>query len=165
MEHCFDPRSLTSICIAMCVATAAAPLAHGQDFRRRVDVTSLEPDPDGLSWPTAYSRLEDALDEASIDSFITEIWLAAGQYKPTNPADENDRTATFTLVNGVAVYGGFDGTESSLTERDPVANDTRLVGSEDDGPPQPWSVRWKPATPYSHCHRCPASHASRWILD
>ena len=121
MEHCFDPRSLTSICIAMCVATAAAPLAHGQDFRRRVDVDSLEPDPDGLTWQTAYSRLEDALDEASDpESVVTQIWLAAGQYKPTDLADPNDRTATFTLVNGVAVYGGFDGTESLLTERDPA---------------------------------------------
>ncbi|MCH7797361.1 MAG: right-handed parallel beta-helix repeat-containing protein [Planctomycetes bacterium] len=135
MERRVNARSLTSICIAMCIATAAAPRAHGQNVVRLVDKTAQGPGHDGLTWPTAYRDLQDALDEASNPAFgITQIWVAAGQYKPTNPADPDDRAATYTLVDGVAVYGGFAGTESDLSDRDTVANDTRLVGSFDNGP-------------------------------
>ena len=116
MERRVNARSLTSICIAMCIATAAAPRAHGQNVVRLVDKTAQGPGHDGLTWPTAYRDLQDALDEASNPAFgITQIWVAAGQYKPTNPADPDDRAATYTLVDGVAVYGGFAGTEELLS--------------------------------------------------
>ena len=62
-----------------------------------------------------------------------EIWVAAGTYLPT--ADTTDRGATFGLLNGVAVYGGFAGTEDSRDERDPAANVSILNGdlNRDDG--------------------------------
>lgn len=40
-----------------------------------------------------------------------KIWAAAGTYKP----DITDRTISFILKNGVAIYGGFVGTETLLT--------------------------------------------------
>ena len=47
-----------------------------------------------------------------------QILVAAGMYKPTT--DPTDRTATFQLKSGVALYGGFAGTETSLDQRNPA---------------------------------------------
>lgn len=76
----------------------------------------------GASWSNAYSDLQSALSGASSGD---EVWVAAGTYKPTTGSD---RAATFQLKDGVAVYGGFTGTESALDERDPAANVTILSG-------------------------------------
>ncbi len=54
-----------------------------------------------------------------------EIWVAAGTHKPT---DGIDRTATFQLKNGVGVYGGFAGTETSREERVWTVHETILSG-------------------------------------
>jgi len=56
--------------------------------------------------------------------------VAEGTYKPDQGGGKTpgDRTATFQLVNGVALYGGFVGTESSLDERDWQTNETILSG-------------------------------------
>jgi hypothetical protein len=54
-----------------------------------------------------------------------EIWVAAGTYKPT---PDVDRTVSFTLKNGVAVYGGFIGTETLRNQRAPQTNQTILSG-------------------------------------
>lgn len=77
---------------------------------------------DGSSWENAHTDLQDALAAASPGE---EIWVAAGTYKPTTGTD---RTLSFTLKNGVAIYGGFAGTETLLYERDPEANVTILSG-------------------------------------
>ena len=57
-----------------------------------------------------------------------EIWVKAGVHYP-GPA--GDRMATFALKSGVAIYGGFAGTESSRDARDWQANPTVLSGDID----------------------------------
>lgn len=54
-----------------------------------------------------------------------EIWVAAGQYKPTTTTD---RTISFVLRDGVNLYGGFAGTETQLAQRDIAMNTTTLNG-------------------------------------
>jgi hypothetical protein len=76
----------------------------------------------GLSWANAYTDLQDALAAASSGD---EIWVAAGTYIPTTGTD---RSISFVLKNGVGIYGGFAGTETLLTERNPVTNITILSG-------------------------------------
>ncbi len=84
---------------------------------------------DGSSWADAMNHLQDALDFAEA-SGIPEIWVAAGTYTP-DQGDKvlpGDRTVSFALRNGVAIYGGFNGTETALGQRNPTANVTVLSG-------------------------------------
>ena len=73
----------------------------------------------GNSWSTACKTLEAALEYAKESSRnITEIWVAEGTYTPSKLTNTDDqRSATFTLVDGVKIYGGFAGNETSLTAR------------------------------------------------
>jgi hypothetical protein len=73
------------------------------------------------SWANACT-LQNALVTATSGD---EIWVAAETYKPTTGTD---RTATFQLKSGVAVYGGFDGTETTRDQRKPATNITILSG-------------------------------------
>ena len=84
---------------------------------------------DGESWSTAYTALYDALNSATSGD---EIWVADGTYYPT---DDTDRDSSFNLVEGVGVYGGFAGTESSSDDRDWETYETILsgdIGTADD---------------------------------
>ncbi len=88
----------------------------------------------GESWDSAYASLQDALARAAEEPTVREIWVAAGTYRTA--ASDGARTATFSLVSGVALYGGFIGSETMRDERDPQANPTVLSGDlagDDDG--------------------------------
>lgn len=65
--------------------------------------------------------LEAAIAKATSGS---QIWVMQGTYKPNEIAG---RKASFVFPAGVAIYGGFSGTETSLTERQ-VGNPTILSG-------------------------------------
>ena len=80
------------------------------------------PGGNGSSWAAAFRQLEPALAEAVAGD---EIWVAAGTYKPHQGSD---REASFGLPNGVALYGGFRGDETSREQRDPRANVSLLSG-------------------------------------
>jgi hypothetical protein len=77
----------------------------------------------GASWANAYPDLQSALAAAQWND---QIWVAAGPYKPTTGAD---RTVSFVLTQGVALYGGFTGVETELADRDWVAHETILSGN------------------------------------
>lgn len=87
---------------------------------------------DGASWATAYNDLQLALTSAQAGQ---QIWLAEGIYKPTKLIyPGNPRTASFQMKNNVTIYGGFDGTENDLAERDWRINQTILSGDIDHTP-------------------------------
>jgi hypothetical protein len=88
---------------------------------------------DGTSWANAFTSLQSAL-ELAVNG--DQIWVAAGTYKPSKDIDGNaspsdSRTKTFTLRNGVKIYGGFAGNEVSLSARNTVTNQTVLSGDID----------------------------------
>ncbi|MCB0554005.1 MAG: hypothetical protein KDD02_10670 [Phaeodactylibacter sp.] len=76
----------------------------------------------GTSWETAMSSLKKATLQAKAGD---QIWVAAGIYTPTT---DNDRNVAFVIPNGVALYGGFNGTEATLEERNIQQNTTILSG-------------------------------------
>ncbi len=85
----------------------------------------------GTSWPDAYNTLDAALDAAENNgTYCDQIWVRAGTYLPAfNSADP--RGATFNLRSHVAVYGGFNGFESSLSERVlPIVRDHTVLTND-----------------------------------
>jgi hypothetical protein len=81
----------------------------------------------GMSWANAYLDLQDALERAA-SGYGSQIWVAAGAYKP----DSEDVFAMFQLLDGVAIYGGFAATETSLNQRNWLTNETILTGDLDN---------------------------------
>ncbi len=90
---------------------------------------------DGIGWVTAYRFLQDALADAA-GGGITEIRVAQGGYEPDQDEAGNvtpgDREATFQLINGVALRGGYrgayDGTGMPADDRDIDVFVTTLSG-------------------------------------
>src|SRR5689334_2403147 len=78
----------------------------------------------GTSWKDAYPGLQSGFLNASSGM---QVWVAAGTYKPAGLYG-TDRTNTFTLKSGVQVYGGFNGSETQLSQRRPRTNITILSG-------------------------------------
>ncbi len=84
----------------------------------------------GTSWATAKKDVQNAINLASSGS---QIWVKTGTYLPThdpfaNLSPVNNRDKTFTMKQGVKIYGGFAGTENSLTQRNWQTNITTLSG-------------------------------------
>jgi hypothetical protein len=63
----------------------------------------------------------------------SEIWVAEGVYYPDKWLGNNtdDPLARFTLYPNLAIYGGFNGTETALNQRDPATYHTVLSGDID----------------------------------
>jgi hypothetical protein len=66
---------------------------------------------DGISWATAYTYLQDALADANAAEKPVEIRVAQGVYKPDQGASQTpgSREASFQLISGVALTGGYAG--------------------------------------------------------
>ena len=60
-----------------------------------------------------------------------EVWVAEGRYAPTGVVDP---AATFTVPDGVALYGGFAGHEEERADRDYAGNTTVLTGDLGEPP-------------------------------
>jgi len=76
----------------------------------------------GSTWTDAFTSLTDALQNVPND---IDIWMAEGTYTP----HVSDRNSSFVIqTNNLKLYGGFNGTETLLSERDFKANETIFSG-------------------------------------
>jgi len=95
-----------------------------------VDAARADNSGAGTTWATAKKDLQVAINGAASGD---NIWIKAGTYLPTHDpfgstAPANNRDKTFSLKNGVKVYGGFAGTETQLSQRNWQTNVTTLSG-------------------------------------
>ena len=102
-----------------------------------VDLDKTSGNNDGTSWANAFLSLQDALaaaDDAGVSA--NEIWVAEGTYFPDDGTNQtpDSRSESFELVDGIDVYGGFEGiaAEDERGDRDWFANETILSGDIDD---------------------------------
>ena len=83
---------------------------------------------DGSSWANAFNRLQDAM---AVVAAGDEIRVARGIYKPDQgrQVTSGDRNATFRLINGVRIQGGYAGYGASNPDaRDIALYETILSG-------------------------------------
>ena len=80
----------------------------------------------GTSWSTAFPTIQAAL---AVVGDGEQIWIAEGTYTPGT-----SREWTFLIPNLIHIYGGFEGTETSISERDVNAHPTILSGNVNDTP-------------------------------
>ena len=105
---------LTLIVLVMVGTTHGGSVIHVDD--------DAPPGGDGTSWDVAYRFLQDALTDAA-GGGIAEIRVGQGVHKAdrdeSSPNGTGDREATFQLLSGVALMGGYAG----IGADDPDAHD------------------------------------------
>ncbi|MBK9256266.1 MAG: hypothetical protein IPM42_12325 [Saprospiraceae bacterium] len=92
-------------------------------FRRKIFVDSMNVNgiKDGLSWATAFNKLEDGI---AIANASDTIWIAKGTYYPS----VGDRNASYIVDKSIAILGGFQNGMTSPSQR--TGNDeTKLSGN------------------------------------
>lgn len=91
---------------------------------------------DGSSWENAYNDLQTAINRVHENNGEGEVWVKTGTYSPKqrlSGSNDDDHPMTFQMYDGVNVYGGFNGTETRLSERVRVAFEEAPDGSSTDG--------------------------------
>lgn len=72
----------------------------------------------GSSWNNAIKRMYYATRGAALNPAVKQVWVTNGDYQT------EDTDTPFSLTDGVAYYGGFEGGESDLRERSFPAQST-----------------------------------------
>ncbi len=82
---------------------------------------------DGSSWANATASLQTAINGAATGD---SIWVASGTYVPTQfHLGMNDVHRTFYIDKAIKIFGGFEGSETDLAQRDWKKHETILDGA------------------------------------
>lgn len=80
----------------------------------------------GNSWANGFTNLQSAINAANTGDIL---FVKAGIYNPTQQIISGDnRSRSFYINKNIKIYGGFNGTEATLGERNVTANITTLSG-------------------------------------
>lgn len=104
---------------------------------------------DGSSWDNASGDLQKMIDELADNNpqnQAGEVWVAAGTYAPQSQLISGTAySASFRMRDGISVYGGFAGTETTKQERKKgtmpwdYTNETKLKGAYYDHANLQWN--------------------------
>ncbi len=111
-SNCSNGIGVTGYTTALTLTTSSSPIF--------VDINATGAN-NGSTWSDAYTSLQTAL---ALANASRQIWVAEGIYTP----HASDRKGTFSLLSGTKLYGGFNGTETSSSQRDIEVNATVLSG-------------------------------------
>ena len=112
----WSKQVFTAAFLALLLLLTGAP---GHAAVLRVNGASAADTPDGSSWTTAFKTIQSAVDAAHAQD---EIWVAKGTYTGTTDSVVNMSAKT------LALYGGFQGTESNRDQRNWEDNKTIIDG-------------------------------------
>ena len=111
------PKGGLSLLFILLFCVCCCPLSA--QTRYYVSTTGT-PTGNALSWATANNDLQFVINNTQKGD---TIWVAQGTYLPIRPADSlhkidsNNRNNAFTITKNIALYGGFTGTETALSQR------------------------------------------------
>ena len=132
------------------LAIIATVCCYAQWIDARVYYVKTDGTGNGDSWQEAAGDLDEMMEKASSGD---EIWIAKGVYKPTRLIKASKKNSrAFVLKDGVSLYGGFAGNESSIAQREKgwqaysFTNETVLSG--DDDVEDVWTRTFMNATDY-----------------
>ena len=80
----------------------------------------------GADWANAFTDAQTALTHAYKGS---EVWVAEGTYTRERDGDNQRNYAFIWLHDSIKLYGGFNGTETALSQRDWNTNPTIFSGN------------------------------------
>ncbi len=80
----------------------------------------------GSSWANASSNLQAMINAANPGD---QVWVAGGTYIAPYTVSGPSFYYSFVLKNGVELYGGFSGSETTLNQRNYQTNETILAGN------------------------------------
>jgi len=114
--------------VVLAISVSLCPLCSAKTIYVDADAAGAN---DGSHWADAYIYLQDAIADANAAHEPVEILVAQGVYRPDRGRGivSGDRSATFRLLNHVAVYGGYAGFgEQDFNARDVELYETILSG-------------------------------------
>ena len=120
-----DGKLAASVVLTWFVTVAATVASTHTGNVIYVDADATGPAQDGSSWCSAFLTLDEALGAASPG---TTIRVADGTYVPDTSGLHNRREATYNLVSGVAIFGGYAGCGDGGDSRDVTLYETVLSG-------------------------------------
>lgn len=135
----------SQVCVSLLVCCAFIPISAASltfaQTQYYVDKDATDDNDTGLSWEESFKTLQKMLSVVEAGDIV---WIADGNYYPDEgPGQSNgNRNSSFTIPDGVKLYGGFQGVskagggESDVNERNFRVRLTILNGdlSQNDDP-------------------------------
>ncbi len=119
----FDMKGAIMRTSVILVAMAGLWICAGAWAVVYVDKDNMAGPWNGASWATAFQTIQEGLDAAGVGE---DVWVAEGIYAESRP---NNTSGSLQMKDGVNVYGGFAGMETTRGQRDWRTHVTTISGA------------------------------------